>query len=316
MMRLLLAITVAVACPALAQQEACPGATKYTWQGDENASWSVPQNWDLDAVPGANDIAYIPSIPGGQQFPEISGSGAQVCALQLKKTGSRDPQVTVKSGSGEQVLYIYGQNGLDVGAGCEIRLEKDQSLSLISPGIVKLDGKIVFKSSQDQERPNIFFPEGATILQGSGQILGETRGRLFGPGGNEELGWLVVGTGNALYGELQVEVGLINNGIVDPLISPNDHPAVVSLTCMPKLGSGQWNITGGTETYRNRIDVNVDVASTGTVTIGNYGELHLNRNMMVSGGITMEGNGKFVVPWFILFDVRQFATMVCDYTGS
>lgn len=305
---------------AFSQEPVCPDATSRTWLGNDS-NWFATGNWSPAGVPGSDDVAYIPSVDigGGLAFPVISGGDASVCALKMEKTGDDSPSLTLAYASGTGWgLYVGGQNALDIGADCEIHLQQGAKLNLLSPGAVTLDGNIVFKASTSSRRPTIFLPVGATILNGGGQILGEYRGRLYGPEGYEPQAWLVVGPDNALHGELQIEVGLINNGVVDPvggLTTENITERFISLNCTPKMGSGQWNITGGSEEIKHGIYVNVDLTGTGSVTVGNYGILHVNRHISVAGGFTMEGNGKYIVPRLTLFDAHRFVK-VCDFSGS
>lgn len=319
MFRLTALIVALVPAILLGQDAVCPDATTYTWLGN-NSDWSASGNWSPTGVPGSDDVAYIPSVDlQTQAFPVISGGDASVCALKMEKTGDDSPTLTLKFASGSGwALNVGGQNGLDIGAECEIHIEKGGVLNLQSPGAVTLDGTIVFKTSIVEKRPTIFFPEGATILKGSGEILGEYRGRLNGPEGYEPQAWLVVGPDNALHGELQIDVGLINNGIVDPiggLTTENISERYISLNCTPKMGSGQWNITGGTEEIKHAIRVNVDLAGTGSINIGSYGVLYVNRHISVAGGFTMEGNGRYEVPRLTLFEAHRFVK-VCDFSGS
>ncbi len=319
MFRLTALIVALVPAILLGQDAVCPDATTYTWLGN-NSNWSASGNWSPTGVPGSDDVAYIPSVDlQTQAFPVISGGDASVCALKMEKTGNDSPTLTLAYASGSGwALNVGGQNGLDIRANCEIHLQQGATLTLGSPGAVTLDGKIVFKASTSTKRPTIFFPDGATILKGSGQILGEYRGRLYGPTGYEPQAWLVVGPDNALYGELQIEVGLINNGIVDPvggLNTENITERYISLNCTPKTGSGQWNITGGTEEIKHAIYVNVDLNGTGSIKVGSYGRLYVNRHISVAGGFTMEGNGKYTVPRLTLFDAHRFVK-VCDFSGS
>ncbi|MCC7291507.1 MAG: hypothetical protein IT449_05535 [Phycisphaerales bacterium] len=320
-----IALIVLVCSTAAPSQEAvCPEATTYTWLGG-NENWFLNTNWSPNGVPGSDDIAYIPSVDLQNQkfFPIISSGHAAVCALVMEKTDEEaetGPTLTLQWASGTAWnLNVGGQNGLIVGPDCEIRLEKDMTLNLLSPGTVQLDGSIVFKSSLPDKRPTINFPTGATILKGGGHILGEQLGRLWSTAGYQSQSWVVVGPDNALHGEFHIDVGLINNGVVDPVGGLSEGQGItqraIYLTCTPKMGSGQWNITGGTADINHAIYVNVDLTGTGRIKVGNYGILYVNRHISLGGGFTMEGNGKYIVPRLTLFDAHRFVK-VCDFSGS
>ncbi len=331
MKRLIVTLVLALGLRAVAQETQCPGGTTYTWLG-EDERWGFPDNWSPAQVPGSDDIAYIPSVDlQTQKFPEISSANVTICALQMAKTGTSDPTLTIKKVQNVmRILYIGGRNGLDIGANCNLVLEKQTMLTLLEPGTVKLDGKITFGGENVNEKAYITIPPGATMLTGSGSIVGKVgnHSSYFYPGVGYILGpplsreaVLVVGKNNALYGDMVIDVALINNGVIDP--NAQESPTYgrrMYLRCAGKIGTGDWNVTGGASggegnANRNKLILEVDAASSGDILIGNYGTLVVNRHFTVSGTMTVEGNGEFQVDRNFLFDVHRLVQN-CAYSGD
>ncbi|MCG3130593.1 MAG: hypothetical protein FLDDKLPJ_01358 [Phycisphaerae bacterium] len=306
-------------------QADCTNPPLYTWIG-ENTNWHDVDNWgpNQNHIPTTGDAVYIPSVDSNL-YPVITSNSVEICALELDKSDPEGsaPTVTVdEHASTYNTLTVTGRNGLVVGANCAIRLMKHGGLILEAAGTVELDGRIVFADSAVQQRPFLTLPAGATMLTGSGMILGrdddsgdeEEFGLILGDGQHES--WLVVGPNNGLHGSLWIDVGLVNNGVVDP--NAQDAPTYgrrVYLYCLPKIGSGRWDVTGGAsgENQENKLIVLAPVAGTGSLKVGAYGLLDIQNHMTGFKKLELEGNAQYSVLQNVLFDVNRFVR-TCAHT--
>lgn len=93
----------------------------------------------------------------------------------------------------------------------------------------------------------------------------------------------------------------VNYGAIDPQIPNGAGGHIMFLHCEPKLGPGQWSVTGGT-LYENTMEVWTPVAGSGGLTVASGGVLHVHRAMVLYGSSSVSG-GSVTVDAEVLFDV-------------
>lgn len=269
---------------------------------------------------------YIPSVDNTLRYPEIDGGvvSVSICALELEKTGTSVPKVTVKarmSGNPGRALIIEGRSGLVVGAYTRIEIEKNAMLVVCGDGKIALDGEIVFKTAGLGENPtdpqlrlsDERCSEGSTRVYettGDGMIRGEGPGLLGGTLDLHET-VLILGPDNKIHGNVMIQYILVNNGVVDPNGQSGDEDdKTIYQECSPMIGYGQWNVTGGTPGHENRLVINTPVSGEGSVLVGSSGVLDINDHLSVLGSFKVEGSGRFEVARRKLFDARRYG--VCS----
>jgi len=119
---------------------------------------------------------------------------------------------------------------------------------------------------------------------------------------------LVLGPDNAIYGSVDIWGPLVNHGLVD-----TNHPTLngrtIVLYCDPKVGAGDWKVTGGSVQNPNTMEIYAPVAGTGDLEVGANGLLIVHRHFSLYGTATIAGTVN--VDQDVMFDVGVFAPVDC-----
>lgn len=319
------------------------GQTAFTWNGGTSSAWNLAENWDPSDMgyPGDDSGDDTVSIFSEIRQPTIPDDlTITISRLTMVKDDTQSPILTLDDGDQFLTrLVVTEKDGVNIGAGCQVHLEKSTALLLYGDvpddgdddgqtSTITLQGDIIFKSTENNKVPYIAFgPEEDNysqhktfLITGSGMIFGEAKGFLNANSASSAATKTVVvlGPGNKIHGDVEIGVTLINNGLVDPL-DPRAEPASgrkIVLRCAPMSGFGKWHITGGTSANsRNELEVLATLTGTGELHVGEWGLLDVQRHVSFYGDFEMAENGKIAVAQRIILDVNRWAK-TCDYQGS
>ncbi|RJP33201.1 MAG: hypothetical protein C4547_12840 [Phycisphaerales bacterium] len=306
----------------LVSAAASGSGTDYTWTGAEDSTtWKEPGNWlplDDSGWPGQDpaDTATVPHIQGDAYYPLVPLDTIELAALTLTYDQYGGSQVNFEpSTSSRSALIVTGRDGLVVGQSCTITIAKARSLQLSGGGQYVIDGVIDGGSTALLAEPHLVFGGSGTddtthVLAGTGSIRGSAALVLL-PYSADNV--VVLGYDNAIYGSVKVGVALVNHGVVDATIPGSQNGGhVLRLYCQPKVGDGDWKITGN-ENFSSDDVLLVDtpVAGSGKVIVGQHGILDVNVHFSVYGTMTMEPNATIVVAPGVMFDVDRFQKTGC-----
>jgi len=111
----------------------------------------------------------------------------------------------------------------------------------------------------------------------------------------------VLGPGNQINGEVRLYSQTVNHGVIDPYYDGSDGGQLMSLYCQPKLGSGLWSVTGGSQDD-NTLEVWTPIAGSGGLTLNGGGLLLVHRSIVLYGNLSLSG-GQASIDAEVLFDV-------------
>jgi len=173
-----------------------------------------------------------------------------------------------------------------------------------------LAGVIEAVSSQLNKEPILTFggADMTHVLTGRGGFRGTGAGVMTGEA------VLVLGVNNAIEGNMDISLPLVNNGLVTTDIPGVDNFAdTIHLWCEPVIGAGDWQATGGGsgDGQRNWLVVDTPLAGSGDLVVGEYGGLKVHRHLTLSGTLTVERRARIEVDKEVMFDVDRFVPENC-----
>lgn len=281
-------------------------------------------------IPGVQNDRY-PIVNIGDQTPLV------VKSVTLQVVNGHYPTLTLPEpaqGSSGRSLYITDGASVSLDAGTTVWLDTGCDLTLGGDGYlttIRLEGDIVFKdvgTGGGEGSPGIRLApkddnsSAVFVTYGSGRIRGEISGEITPgsiPGNNPpdpSRIVLVLGEGNAIYGSIESNVLLVNNGVVDPYEPVTGTPGrTLTLWCEPKGGSGLWSVTGGASGSgnENTMIIRSNLTGTGDILIGEYGKLIVKRNVSVLGTFEMREHADILIDKDVLFEAHRFI-QVCSYS--
>jgi len=302
-------MTILVLCMAIALCGTAQG-TDYIWDAGAHPdpSWHLAANWDLPGYPDDDeDTATIPWHPLGN-YPEITVGNITIKALTLETNASGDGGADLWIG---KELTIEGRDGLTVEEDATLRIGYNTRLYLNGGGTIVLDGRIEAVA----DLAYVFFAGPHTyVTTGDGIFLGTTPCTPLnlcqsGPS------TLVLGPDNGIHGSAFVTIALVNKGLVDPNDPDGGIGDTITLTCEPKIGDGDWQVTCDAcdeDSEKNTMIVKTVVVGTGDLVVGHHGLLQVKRMFSLHGDFTMSGEkAKIEVDKNVVFDVDRFTSQSC-----
>ena len=115
---------------------------------------------------------------------------------------------------------------------------------------------------------------------------------------------------NAIDGSFNISSPLVNHGVVDPW-HPTTDGHTMTLQCEPKVGAGDWKVTGGTSGSPNTMVIDTPIAGAGDLVVGSNGVLEVHRHFSLYGNATISALATINVDREIMFDVGVFAMVGC-----
>ena len=151
------------------------------------------------------------------------------------------------------------------------------------------------------------------ITTGSGKIIGTGYLRLLG---HNSKAVLVLGPDNAIHGSATIWPQVVNYGLIDPndpVSGLTPYPHTIKLLCEPKIGPGDWQVTGGgsEQGQENKMEVWTPIAGTGDLTVGEHGVLLVHRHLSLYGQFFMDKGARIEVDEETVFDVHRFSPASC-----
>lgn len=271
----------------------------FTFDGP-GTRWDIPGNWDQNDIPGAGDIAIIPTTFTCQ----ISNNfDAAALRIELKAgTGVAAGLLKVYQGS-SLTLHGNGESEASVIAGM-LSFEDDEGSS-IAP-LLKVSHSHVIKAGINVSSP--------------GFIKGNVEGVIDESDDNAVL-TLVTTPDNVLEvtGKIDIKVELVNNATVNGLGGP------LNLSTGDKSGTGVWKATQGT------LNVNCALTGAGVWEAGASGTINIDHAITVDADandptrarIKILNGGSFIVnaavsgstPWILQSGTLQI-NEACSVTGD
>ena len=108
---------------------------------------------------------------------------------------------------------------------------------------------------------------------------------------------------------------LVNHGLVDPNNPDGGTGDTITLTCDPKIGDGDWQVTCtdcDEDEEKNTMIIKTPIVGTGDLVVGHHGLLQVKRLLSLHGHFEMSGTkAKIEVDKNVLFDVDRFSSTSC-----
>lgn len=145
------------------------------------------------------------------------------------------------------------------------------------------------------------------MLTGSGSIIGSGSGNITAP--DDVV--LVLGTGNRIYGNVNLYGPIINNGVIDPGIPGGGGGNTLTLYCEPKLGAGNRMVTSSQQGQANRMIIWAPVSGSGNLVMDPYGILEVHRHFWLTGQFSMYSGAQVQVDKEVVFEVSRFSPAGC-----
>lgn len=292
-------------------------ADTFEWTGSSNSNWDNGSNWTRTSGSTRNwpddptDIAKI--LTTSSNYPIIVSGDGTIEVASLISTVNVFPFLTLDDNS---ELKIYAADGLSFQG--DIDIDKGAKLWVLGGGRLVMGNWLNFTGATSEgDRPEFILGDGTTLYAlSSGRIRSDTEhGALIRgvPGGDEE--YLVLMDGVTLNGSFAVDVGLVNQTIVmtaiEGLGTTNTVPVTMRLSCVPKMGLGNWKVNGGDDENPAKIIVDAALVGYGHVYVYDDGTLDVNRHFSLMDHLNVFRGGKLKVAKEVLFGVDQF-TSGCD----
>jgi len=291
----------------------------FTWNGSQSSSWKNKYNWNrpqgVERWPGENtqitdDEVIIAYININTPMPQLdNGGNIKIGKLEIQYDTQPATLTLVDPGDPlYNALTVTKRDALTVQANCQLILGQDCFLLLDGGGDIALDGVVRF------DGPNAKFEllgagyDYTYVTTGSGSFRGTGAGVMTG----EAI--LVLGVNNAIEGNMDVSLPLVNNGLVTTDIPGVDNFAdTIHLWCEPMIGAGDWEATGGGsgDGQRNWLVVDTLIAGSGDLVVGEYGGVQVHRHLTLSGTLTVERRARIEVDKEVMFDVDRFVPENC-----
>ena len=118
--------TIAIAC-----------GKRYNWTGSTSSNWSVAGNWDLNAVPGIYDLAYINGGSGYTGSDPTITANTTISEIHFGTGSAKTPVLTVNTGVTLNVtdtLMVHSGATVTLAGTGAINLAPGSSLSIINVG--------------------------------------------------------------------------------------------------------------------------------------------------------------------------------------
>ena len=110
---------------------------RYNWTGSTSSNWSVASNWDLNAVPGIYDLAYINGGSGYTGSDPTITANTTISEIQFGTGSAKSPVLTVNSGINLTVtdtLMVHSGATVSLSGPGAVNLTPGSSLSIINVG--------------------------------------------------------------------------------------------------------------------------------------------------------------------------------------
>ena len=147
------------------------------------------------------------------------------------------------------------------------------------------------------------------VTRGSGSIRGIGTGRTLADVIQITGGVLILGPDNEINGQVRLLPLTVNYGAIDPGYTNSAGGHLMRLTCEPKLGPGEWGVTGGS-VNNNIVEVWAPIAGSGGLTLNGGGFLLMHRSMVLYGSLVANGGSVSIDPE-VLFDVGGLSPTDC-----
>jgi len=305
-------------------------ADDYEWTGATTdpvkRDWHDEENWvnnstggEPDGYPGeggsTDDTVDIPHVDNNN-YPSINGTEGLTISFTIRslilRTDPEGPADLLLSARDQgRSLTITERDGLTLEDDTTLRIAYNASLNLNGGGTIVLDGRIEAVA----DLAYVFFAGPHTyVTTGDGIFLGTTPCTPLnlcqsGPS------TLVLGPDNGIHGSAFVTIALVNKGLVDPNDPDGGIGDTITLTCEPKIGDGDWQVTCDAcdeDSEKNTMIVKTVVVGTGDLVVGHHGLLQVKRMFSLHGDFTMSGEkAKIEVDKNVVFDVDRFTSQSC-----
>ncbi len=313
-----LPVVALLAAPASADQ------TTFTWtRGGGTDNWEDASNWFADPQPNplrwpgegafVDDIVIVRWEFGmGDDVEVVKPNGdASITIAELRilynQTFNKWASVTIAPRGGDQFheIEVTARDGLTVEEDCVLTIggsdaNPNATLRLSGGGDIMLDGTILLNGADDGDQSALQFnpspgnSDETYVTRGCGAIGAPEPGWITS-GGDQVV--LVLGPGNTIYGDVILALPLVNQGLVET------YGGTLKLVCEPKIGPGDWSVTGGT------MEVLAPVAGTGDLLVA--GDLNLHRHFSLYGNLTQVGGSVITIDQDVMFDVGEFDATGC-----
>ncbi|RJP32754.1 MAG: hypothetical protein C4547_13645 [Phycisphaerales bacterium] len=277
----------------------------HNWKNDLN--WAGPEGY-WPGETSVDDTATIPWLGSGD-YPDLAESVeiAKLSLLYIENSGGG--KLTVDGIAA--VLTINGRDGLALQQQTVLTIGDDGGrIAFKQGGDLVLDGHIrSLYTGGEEDEANIEFA-GTTVTSGCGYIIGLGRVYLLRtPTDRDAL--LILGPDNGLYGTLDIQVALVNRGVVDATNPEDeDEPHALRLYCEPKLGPGDWRVTGG-GTGTSMMIIETPVVGSGNLLVGPNSILRVFGHVSLYGTLTAGPDSHVTIGKGLMFDVDRFELSGC-----